>query len=66
MSHQAFGEMVGIQYFVILLLVPMYFYGKRIRAWTATFGPAKHTQVPKAVEGNRSTVEVSEEESSEK
>ncbi|RBR10395.1 hypothetical protein FVER53590_25492 [Fusarium verticillioides] len=40
--QNAFGQMVGLQYFLILIVVPMYMFGKRIRAWTATFGPAKY------------------------
>jgi hypothetical protein len=35
--------MVGIQYFLILIVIPMYLYGKSIRAWTRTFGPARDT-----------------------
>ncbi|KUJ11873.1 putative polyamine transporter [Mollisia scopiformis] len=38
---KAFGEMVVIQYAILSLSVVLYFWGKRIRAWTATFGPMK-------------------------
>jgi len=39
--QNTFGEMVGIQYFFVLLAIPMYFFGERIRRWTNTFGPMK-------------------------
>ncbi|CAK7210553.1 hypothetical protein SEUCBS140593_000865 [Sporothrix eucalyptigena] len=42
--QNAFGEMVAIQYFVLLMAIPFYFYGKRIRQWTATFGPMNKLQ----------------------
>ncbi|KAJ6006714.1 hypothetical protein N7451_004658 [Penicillium sp. IBT 35674x] len=35
----AFGQMVGIQYFFLLFTIPMFLFGKRIRAWTTHFGP---------------------------
>ncbi|KAH6645112.1 polyamine transporter [Truncatella angustata] len=44
--QNTFGEMVGIQFLVLLLAIPMYFYGKRVRQWTSTFGPAKHVFRP--------------------
>lgn len=37
----AFGEMVAIQYAILSMSVVLYFWGKRIRAWTARFGPMK-------------------------
>lgn len=37
----AFGEMVGIQYGILSLSVVLYFFGKRIRAFTGRFGPMK-------------------------
>ncbi|PCH01397.1 Major facilitator superfamily domain, general substrate transporter [Penicillium occitanis (nom. inval.)] len=37
--QDAFGEMVAIQYFFLLIAIPMYFYGRKIRSWTRTFGP---------------------------
>ena len=36
--------MVAIQFFVLLMAIPFYFYGKRIRQWTATFGPMQKLQ----------------------
>jgi hypothetical protein len=39
--RKAFGEMVGIQYAILSLSAVLYFFGKRIRAFTATFGPMK-------------------------
>ncbi|KIW10079.1 hypothetical protein PV08_11039 [Exophiala spinifera] len=36
--QNTFGEMVGIQYFFLLIVIPLYFYGKQIRAWTGRFG----------------------------
>jgi hypothetical protein len=42
--------MVGIQYFLILLVIPMYIFGKGIRAWTRKFGPAKELAIPKTNE----------------
>lgn len=38
----AFGQMVGLQYFLVLFGFLFLFYGKRIRQWTATFGPLRH------------------------
>ncbi|KAJ5660971.1 uncharacterized protein N7484_000343 [Penicillium longicatenatum] len=35
----AFGQMVGIQYFFLSFTILMFLYGKRIRAWTTHFGP---------------------------
>ncbi|KAJ5547180.1 hypothetical protein N7494_004765 [Penicillium frequentans] len=35
----AFGQMVGIQYSILLFTIPMFLFGKRIRAWTTRFGP---------------------------
>ncbi|KAL3478706.1 MFS general substrate transporter [Aspergillus californicus] len=32
--ENAFGQMVAIQYFFLLFAIPMFYYGKRIRAWT--------------------------------
>lgn len=40
--HQTFGEMVGIQVFFLLMAIPLFYYGKSIRAWTSHFGPMKH------------------------
>jgi hypothetical protein len=37
----AFGEMVAIQYAILSLSVVLYFFGKRIRAFTGRFGPMK-------------------------
>ena len=39
--ERAFGEMVGIQYAILSLSIVLYFFGKRIRAWTGGFGPMK-------------------------
>jgi hypothetical protein len=33
--------MVAIQYFFLLITIPMIFFGKRIRGWTERFGPMK-------------------------
>jgi hypothetical protein len=38
---KAFGEMVAIQYAILSLSVVLYFFGKRIRAFTGRFGPMK-------------------------
>ena len=38
---KAFGEMVAIQYGILSLSVLLYFFGKRIRAFTGRFGPMK-------------------------
>lgn len=38
-----FGQMAAIQYFLALFALVFYFYGKKIRIWTLTFGPSKHT-----------------------
>jgi hypothetical protein len=35
----AFGEMAAIEYFIILFSVTFIIYGKRVRRWTARFGP---------------------------
>jgi len=37
----AFGEMVGIQYAILSLSIVLYFWGKKIRAFTGTFGPMR-------------------------
>lgn len=43
--RNAFGEMVGIQYFVLAMSLVLYVFGKRIRKWTGTFGlMKKYTQ----------------------
>ncbi|CAK7219707.1 hypothetical protein SBRCBS47491_003938 [Sporothrix bragantina] len=42
--QNAFGEMVAIQYFVLLMAIPFYIYGRRIRQWTTTFGPMSKLQ----------------------
>jgi len=39
--RNAFGEMVAIQYAVLSLCFVLYFSGKRIRGFTAGFGPMK-------------------------
>jgi hypothetical protein len=39
--RNAFGEMVAIQYAVLSLCFALYFFGKRIRGFTAGFGPMK-------------------------
>lgn len=38
---KSFGEMVAIQYAILSLSVVLYFFGKRIRAFTGKFGPMK-------------------------
>jgi len=38
---KAFGEMVAIQYAILSLSVVLYFFGRRIRAFTGRFGPMK-------------------------
>jgi hypothetical protein len=40
-TKNAFGEMVAINYAILSTSVILYFWGKKIRAWTATFGPMK-------------------------
>lgn len=37
----AFGEMVAIQYAILLLSLVLYVFGKRIRRLTGSFGPLK-------------------------
>ncbi|RFU24129.1 hypothetical protein B7463_g12211, partial [Scytalidium lignicola] len=37
----AFGQVVAIEYFLLLFAIGFYFKGKRIRRWTATYGPLK-------------------------
>ncbi|KAJ5814625.1 hypothetical protein N7474_006402 [Penicillium riverlandense] len=37
--ENAFGQMVAMQYFFLLFAIPMFYYGKRIRDWTASYGP---------------------------
>ncbi|KAH8817481.1 major facilitator superfamily domain-containing protein [Xylogone sp. PMI_703] len=37
----AFGQMVAIEYFLLLFAIGFYFKGKEIRRWTATYGPLK-------------------------
>jgi len=37
----AFGEMVAIQYAILSLSAVLYFFGKRIRAFTGQFGPMR-------------------------
>jgi len=39
--RKAFGEMVAIQYAILSLSVVLYFFGRRIRAFTGRFGPMK-------------------------
>lgn len=39
--EKAFGEMVAIQYAILSLSVVLYFFGKRIQAFTGPFGPMK-------------------------
>ena len=46
--NQAFGQMVGIEYFVLLFTPLFYFKGKQIRAWAPKFGPAKHQATTQA------------------
>jgi hypothetical protein len=38
---KAFGQMVGVQYAVILFSIVFLVKGKQIRRWTANFGPVK-------------------------
>jgi hypothetical protein len=38
---RAFGEMFAIQYALLSLSAVLYFFGKRIRAFTGQFGPMK-------------------------
>jgi MFS family permease len=38
-EKEAFGQMVGIQYFVLMWVVVFLVWGKRIRAMTARYGP---------------------------
>jgi hypothetical protein len=39
--EKAFGEIVAIQYAILSLSVVLFFFGKRIRAFTGQFGPMK-------------------------
>ena len=36
---QAFGQMVGVQYFICLFAIAFLVFGKRIRAFTVRYGP---------------------------
>jgi hypothetical protein len=38
---QAFGQMVGIDYFLLIFAIGFYFKGKQVRRWTASYGPLK-------------------------
>jgi predicted PurR-regulated permease PerM len=38
---QAFGQMVAIEYFLLVFAFVFYFKGKQIRRWTASYGPLK-------------------------
>jgi hypothetical protein len=38
---KAFGEMVGIQYFIFSLSLVLFLWGKQIRSFTGKFGPMK-------------------------
>lgn len=40
-TKQAFGQMVGIQYFVCIFAVVFFLWGKRMRALTVQYGPVK-------------------------
>lgn len=37
----AFGQMVALQYFLILFTIVFFYYGQTIRTFTATYGPMK-------------------------
>lgn len=37
-----FGQMVGVQCFLLLFGIGFYIWGKRIRGWTSRYGPLKH------------------------
>lgn len=37
--RKAIGELTGVAYLILSLVLVLYVFGKRIRAWTTTFGP---------------------------
>lgn len=41
--QDTFGEMAAVQYFFVLFAIGFYYFGKRMRVWTWTFGPSNHT-----------------------
>lgn len=45
-TESAFGQMVAVQYFLLIFVVVFAFYGKRIRVMTARYGPLKHLTFP--------------------
>lgn len=37
--RRAFGELVGVAYFILSLALVLFVFGRNIRAWTLQFGP---------------------------
>lgn len=42
---RAFGELVGVAYMILSLCLILFIFGRRIRAFTARFGPMSKVEV---------------------